>query len=71
MGEELVIDVAHPMRSLRAALGMTAEKVAAARGMGVVGVYGAERRGAGVRVSTLVEAARALGYRVEVRLVRE
>lgn len=64
-----VLDPAAPMASLRAAAGLDKASMARARGVKPPTIDGSEDAGGGVRVSTLCEAAEAVGGRIEIRFV--
>lgn len=74
MSAPIVLDLDAPIASLMAATGATAygvgKALGAERGQSAEGASAA-RSGGRVQVDTVVRAARGLGYRVELRLVRE
>ena len=69
MSRHIIIDPAAPMASLRAAAGITKAEMARARGVTAPTIDSSEAAGAGVRLSTLLEAVEAVGARIEIHLV--
>jgi transcriptional regulator with XRE-family HTH domain len=67
----MILDLSHPLRSLRAASGLT--MAAAQRAMclaTISGVTNPEQRGAGVKLATLLRVAAAYGLKIEIRVKR-
>ena len=64
------IDTSRPIASLRETLGLTAYAVGKALGGATSACDSAERSGVSVQVSTLVRLADALGFVVEIYIVR-
>ena len=71
MTRPIVLDPARPVASLREALSLTTYAVGKALGGAASTCDSAERSGGAVQVSTLARVAAALGYRLQISLVRQ
>jgi hypothetical protein len=67
-----ILDLAAPLRSLRSAAGLTqAQAQQALRALTLSGVTNPEQRGVKIKLSTLIERARAYGLVIEIRVSRK
>ena len=71
MSRPIVLDASRPVASLREALSLTTYAVGKALGGAASACDSAERSGGAVQVSTLARVAAALGYRLQISLVRQ
>lgn len=71
MSRPIVLDAARPVASLREGLSLTTYAVGKALGGAASTCDSAERSGGAVQVSTLARAVAALGYRLQISLIRE